>query len=116
VAANRRGQPQPATGATILRKDPAMVSKGSKKGTMRFEFQPPGGARQVMLAGDFNGWQPRKMRKQRGGAFVAVESVPPGRHQYKFLVDGQQWCEDPDCGESEHNPYGTGNSVVRAGD
>ncbi len=36
--------------------------------------------------------------------------LPPGTHQYRFIVDCQ-WCEDPACTLRVPNPYGTQNSV-----
>ena len=37
--------------------------------------------------------------------------LPPGRHEYKFVVDGQ-WQHDRDARENVLNEFGTLNSVV----
>jgi hypothetical protein len=37
--------------------------------------------------------------------------LPPGRHEYKFVVDGQ-WLPDPNAQANAFNAYGTLNSVV----
>lgn len=59
-------------------------------------------ARSVSVAGDFNGWeyrpeQPRAviMKKNEAGVWQAAAEVPPGRYQYKIVVDYQTWITDP---------------------
>jgi putative ABC transport system permease protein len=51
---------------------------------------------EVSLAGDFNGWNPnlQPMTKE-GDEWVANLILTPGRHVYKFVVNGQ-WLTDPD--------------------
>ena len=81
---------------------------------VRFQLDAPA-AKTVLLAGDFTDWgaSPRKMRRAgaRSNTFVALVPLPPGAHQYRFIVDGQ-WMEDPEA-ESVPNPYGSRNSVCR---
>ena len=88
-----------------------MIEKGRRKGTRRFTLKPPDGAGKAFLAGDFNNWQPARMRKQKDGRFVAVVALGPGTYEYKFLVDGEWVCDgDNEC--RALNPYGTTNSVA----
>jgi len=89
-----------------------MYTKGSKKGTVRFTCNQGNGARKIGLAGDFNGWQPQRMRKQKDGSFVAIVPLAAGNYEYKFLVDGQ-WVLDDDNSAWAVNTYGTMNSIVR---
>ncbi len=81
---------------------------------VRFQLEAPA-ARTVLLAGDFTDWDasPRKMRRASADShtFVAWVPLPPGTHEYRFIVDGQ-WMEDPEA-ESTPNPYGGLNSVCR---
>jgi 1,4-alpha-glucan branching enzyme len=91
-----------------------MIGKGRKKGTIRFAIRPNGGIRKVALAGSFNDWQPVRMRQQKDGSFVAVVPVPPGTHEYKFILD-DQWILDPDNNAWAMNSYGTMNSVLAMG-
>lgn len=69
-------------------------------------------ARKVLLAGDFTGWADRAITMKRGtnGDWTATVTLAPGRHEYRFIVDGQ-WVEDHQCMERAMNPYGTSNSV-----
>jgi len=78
-----------------------------------FVFECPG-ARQVCVCGDFNAWQPAGLRLIRGagGGLWAIRlTVPTGRHEYKFIVDGQ-WQHDPGASEYVPNAYGSINSVI----
>ena len=74
-------------------------------------------AKDVMLVGDFTNWQATPLvmdrMKPRSRTFAAAVNLPPGTHQYKFLVDGE-WMEDPKA-ECVPNEFGTHNSVVTVG-
>ena len=68
----------------------------------------------VFLAGSFNGWDPAAIpMKEIGqtGVYRATVALPPGRHEYKFVVNGN-WYADPAADDCTANPYGTLNSVL----
>jgi len=69
-------------------------------------------AQSVQLVGDFSGWQekPVTLKKQKSGVWKATVALPPGRHEYQFIVDGA-WLTDPGCAERVGNPYGGENSL-----
>jgi hypothetical protein len=71
------------------------------------------GAKQVSLSGDFNGWSPNAMpmRRDSSGHWETTVALAPGRHQYKFVADGE-WIPDPLARENVWNQHGTLNSVV----
>jgi 1,4-alpha-glucan branching enzyme len=89
-----------------------MVTKGKMRGTVLFSVRPVSTAVEVYLAGGFRDWRPLPMRRQRDGSFALEVRLPPGDHEYKFLVDGQ-WMADPDHGRCAPNPYGSVNSVAK---
>ena len=71
-------------------------------------------AAKVQIAGDFNNWQPEKTQMAKvgeSGVWQAKLKLPPGKHQYRFVVDGQ-WQQDPYNEKTELNPFGGFNSVV----
>ncbi len=70
-------------------------------------------AKQVILAGEFNGWNEHglKMEKTAAGWRMNLE-LPVGRYEYKFIVDGN-WMHDPTNPETVRNMHGTLNSVMR---
>ena len=71
-------------------------------------------ARQVCVAGTFNGWDPtaRPLKCDRNGVWRTWMNLPPGEYQYLFVVDGE-WRVDPGCKERAKNPYGSDNSAFR---
>lgn len=77
-----------------------------------FRFSAPA-AMSVLLVGDFTHWQQRgiPMRKGKDGVWSVTVSLPPGKHNYRFLVDGD-WQDDPECTLRVPNPYG-GHNMVR---
>lgn len=69
-------------------------------------------AKSVFLAGDFNGWSPNAFAmKKEGNEWVATVHLDPGKHLYKFVVDGN-WILDPGNKLWEQNEHNSGNSVV----
>jgi 1,4-alpha-glucan branching enzyme len=91
-----------------------VISKGPKKGSVKFSINPGPAVKQVALAGDFTEWKPVAMKKGKDGSFSITEQIPGGHHEYKFVVDGQ-WLVDPDNSKWALNAFGTLNSVVQAG-
>lgn len=71
------------------------------------------GAKDVRLAGEFNGWNPdlAPLQPLRGSAFQIRLPLAPGRYQYRYVIDGS-WRNDPENDRVELNPYGELNSVV----
>lgn len=72
-----------------------------------------GTAREVTIAGSFNGWDVSNMPMVRltGGRWLRVMFLPPGRYEYLFVVDGH-CVADPRATESVPNVFGCVNSVV----
>jgi 1,4-alpha-glucan branching enzyme len=70
-------------------------------------------AGEVLLAGDFNGWQPdRHVRLlQYPGGWEKRLHAAPGRYEYKFVLEGT-WTPDPWNPRHVFNPHGTENSVI----
>jgi 1,4-alpha-glucan branching enzyme len=73
------------------------------------------GAQHVYLSGDFNGWQPAGLRMIEiagTGMWKKRLVLPPGRHEYKYVMDGK-WLHDPEAQENVRNVYGSLNSVLQ---
>lgn len=77
-----------------------------------FKLKGYTGAKNIYVAGDFNGWAPAtfKMEKDADGWYLGVH-LSPGKHLYKFVVDGK-WILDPDNKQWEQNEENTGNSII----
>ena len=72
------------------------------------------------MAGTFNGWDATTlpMKLAGGGAWSLAVELEPGKHEFKFVVDGA-WCCEPgcdgphaDCPGCVPNDMGTMNRVV----
>ena len=94
-----------------------MKSKSVRRGSRTVRsvhlelFQPE--ANDVCVAGSFNNWQPQAtpMVPLGGGRWAKELTLPDGRYEYKFVVDGA-WLPDPNAEETAPNPFGTANSVL----
>jgi 1,4-alpha-glucan branching enzyme len=88
-----------------------MARKHTENKKQTFSITAPD-ATSVMLVGDFTYWQekPIHLKQESGGVWRATVELPPGTHQYRFIVDGQ-WCDDPDCTLRVPNPFGSQDSV-----
>jgi 1,4-alpha-glucan branching enzyme len=80
-----------------------------------FRFSAPE-AMSVLLVGDFTHWQKGGIPMQKGkdGVWVATVELAPGKHTYRFLVDGD-WRDDPECTVRVPNPYGSHDMVRHVG-
>ncbi|HLO00511.1 MAG TPA: S8 family serine peptidase, partial [Pyrinomonadaceae bacterium] len=75
-------------------------------------------AKNVALAGDFNGWNRLAAPLSRDGNglwLTEIEAPPPGRYLYKFVVNDQRWIEDPSNGMKVPDSFGGLNSVLVIG-
>ena len=80
----------------------------SGKKRVYFQLEVPG-ARKVEVRGDFNAWDGREMKKTKQGVWKTWMALPPGRYEYRFVVDGE-WLNDPEAARVP-NAFGTENSV-----
>lgn len=71
-------------------------------------------AKSVAVTGSFCNWVPQghPLKHDHQGVWKATLNLPPGRYEYRMLVDGQ-WYDDPSCPERVPNPFGTENCVFR---
>ncbi len=78
-----------------------------------FSLEGHAGARKVLLSGSFNGWKKDgyEMKLNEKGTWVFPIYLKPGKHTYKFIVDGK-WITDPANELWEANGYGNSNSVI----
>lgn len=88
------------------------MSKKTQRKRITFRLEAPQ-ATEVILMGDFNEWNAEKhiMKRDEKGIWSKTVVVPPGRYEYKFLVDGQ-WQNDPSNQQTVRNRFGTLNNVV----
>jgi hypothetical protein len=88
------------------------VLRVSETGNVLFKLDGHTNAYEVILAGSFNGWDEHaiKMKKGTDGWYLRA-NLPPGRYEYKFIVDGV-WMHDPENKAHNFNEHGTLNSIL----
>ena len=81
-------------------------------GGVRFGGRFPG-ARAVRVTGSFTGWKAEgePLTLKGDGEWEAVLPVPPGRYEYRFIVDGD-WLPDAQNAEAVPNDFGGVNSLL----
>lgn len=90
---------------------PATAAEGV---VTRFVLVAPEATR-VAVTGDWLGWDPRgtPMEEVRGTGVWATEvPVPPGVHEYSFVIDGTEWRPDPLAGPQVDDGFGQTNSLI----
>lgn len=90
-----------------LAKSPSPAKTGKK--AVKFAIEAPV-AHEVAIAGSFNKWIPQPMKRGAKGIWRISVPLPPGPHEYRFVVDSE-WMEDPASAERAATPFGGFNSV-----
>lgn len=82
------------------------------KHEVEFTFAAPK-AKKVCIAGSFNDWNMTSMlmKKSADRTWKIKLKLSPGRHEYKFVVDGM-WVDDFPGLETAPNPFGTCNCII----
>jgi len=79
---------------------------------VRFSLKAPN-AKEVFLVGDFNNWDAgaNPMKLDEDGSWKVSLIIPPGRYEFKLLVDGK-WREGTKEEKTAPNCFGTLNNVL----
>ncbi len=79
-----------------------------------FTFYSPK-AQSVCVVSTFNDWDSQKTPMKRGkdGTWTVQVSLPQGRYEYMFLVDGTRYETDPNALELRQDGMGNDNAVLR---
>lgn len=89
-----------------------LLANGKVKVT--FELPPAVEAREMSVCGDFNDWVPgaNPLKQRKDGRYSVTVTLPPGRYQYRYLLDDGSWENDWEADAYEPNEFGGDNSVV----
>ena len=92
---------------------PESSVKRSPEKPVEFRLNLPG-VKSAAVAGSFNGWDLKStpLMKDGNGGWKTTVLLPPGRYEYRFVIDGAQWFSDPGAKESVPNQFGSTNSVL----
>ena len=89
---------------------------GSSSPPVHLEYTDPTAAA-VCVAGTFNDWRPEAtpMVALGAGRWMKELTLPPGVYEYRIVADGE-WMTDPLARETNPNPFGGLNSVLKVED
>ncbi|MDI6807570.1 MAG: hypothetical protein QME66_01125 [Candidatus Eisenbacteria bacterium] len=93
---------------------PSLSPPKQVQGGILFRFYSPGSS-VVYLAGEFNSWSASALPMadpDKDGIWEVIVPLAPGRYEYKFVVEGRDWKEDPGNPDKVSDPYGGSNSVL----
>lgn len=94
-----------------------LKSKPVCKVTFRVSKEMAGDAETVALVGDFNVWDETAcpMGKLKTGEFTCQLELEQGQaYEFRYLVNGTNWLNDPEADRFVANSFGGENSVVEA--
>ena len=108
-----RGEITPTTTQRLEKKMKEILKENLPKlNQVVFSVDAPE-AKDVYVAGDFNGWKLDSDSKmeQDNGVWKKRVNLGNGRYHYRFVIDGK-WTEDVKNPVNEVNPYGSIDSLI----
>ncbi|WP_375750178.1 isoamylase early set domain-containing protein [Vibrio sp. HN007] len=78
-----------------------------------FEW-PQGEEGSVAIAGDFNEWtaEPMKLNKKKKAFSFKTRLPKEDSFQFRYLIDGDTWENDPAADDYVRNSFGSDNSLI----
>ncbi len=69
----------------------------------------------IAVVGDFNDWDPTRdllTDVNNDGIWTVTLKLEPGRYEYMFILDGQEWVPDPSAYRYVNDGFGNKNAVL----
>jgi 1,4-alpha-glucan branching enzyme len=84
------------------------------KTRVTFEVPADAAAESACVCGDFNDWSvdADPMQRRKDGSHTITLQLAPGRHGYRYVLDGQRWENDCAAADYVPNEFGSENSVI----
>ena len=93
-----------------------MIKKTFGKQTCKVEFSFPAddAIEHIYVVGDFNDWNTHQHALvKKGATYTIVVNLPANQEfEFRYLINGNQWRNDPEADRIVENPYGGFNSVI----
>lgn len=112
-----KGDDAPAVDAAPKPPDAAPDAPAATTCEKLFRLEGHGGANSVWLTGSFASWGGNpgagatELAKDGNGVWTVTKTMDAGSHQYKFIVDGNNWISDPANPNFVDDGFGGKNSV-----
>ncbi|BDQ37290.1 hypothetical protein SYK_16500 [Pseudodesulfovibrio nedwellii] len=101
---------------SFIQMNPAPGTDGLQLSTVKFVMYDGGmSAQNVSVVGSFNGWKSDRSvmwYSVEAGAWVLEAELPPGDHEYLFLVNGKNLVPDPLAPLTRDDGFGNRNSIM----
>lgn len=92
-----------------------LKSKPLCKLKFRLDGEAFDGVQSIGLAGEFNNWSPDELflKRAKDGSWSTTLDLEPHReYQFRYVIDGTEWINDPEADRYVPNGIGTENSVI----
>ena len=92
-----------------------LKSKPVCKVSFRLDAPEVSGAKTIQLLGDFNNWDKsaEPMTALKTNDFTATLELETGKaYEFRYLINGSVWKNDPQADYFAANSYGQENSVI----
>lgn len=100
----------------VMKYDSSVFEGGPNLTTVRFVMNDSSRtAQSVSVIGSFNDWATERSvmwYDTDSGAWVLEAKLPPGDHEYMFLVDGNRLVPDPQAAMTRDDGFGNKNSIL----
>ena len=112
-----KGDDTPTIDAAPKPPDASVDAPAATTCEKNFRLENNGGAQTVWLTGSFTNWGGNpgagavEMTKDGSGVWNVMRTMDAGMHQYKFIVDGNNWIADPGNPNFVDDGFGGRNSV-----
>lgn len=93
-----------------------LKNKPTCKVTFTLPAETIQGVSEVQVLGDFNNWnheQGVKMKSVKAGFETTLELAAGRYYEFRYLLDGNIWTNDPAADDYHATPFGVFNSVVK---
>jgi len=90
-------------------------SKTAAQCRVTFQYPNEEDAGTVALAGEFNDWDinANQMKKRKNGNFSTTITLKAGHsYRFRYVVDGERWCNEMDADGYVYNCHGDEDCVV----
>jgi len=90
-------------------------TKTGRSCRVTFKLNPEAEAEAASLLGEFNSWDETSnpMKRLKDGSFSATVSLEAGNeYRFRYLLDGEQWVNDPEADSLVMNRFGSTDCVV----
>lgn len=100
----------------VVKSQPPVEDVAMRLATVRFILHDTDmHARNVSVIGSFNNWRADRSvmwYSSEAKAWILEAQLPPGDHEYLFLVNGEQLVPDPNAPMTSDDGFGNRNSIM----